>query len=46
MQGIGLDRIDFARRPNPLQQQERQPQRQPAEARDQQGAQRLDPKLA
>ena len=46
MQGIGLDRVDFARRPPSRQQQEREPQQQPAEARNQQGAQRLDPVLA
>ncbi len=46
MQRIGLDRIDFPRRPPPLQQQERQPQQQPAETRDQQRPQRIDAELA
>ena len=46
MQGIGLDRIDLARRPPARQQQERDPQQQPAEARHQNRAQRFDPKLA
>jgi len=46
MQGIGLDRIDFARRPPSLQQQEDHAEQQSAEARNQQRAQRLDPELA
>ncbi len=46
MQGIGLDRIDLPRRPPAQQQQEGQPQHQPAQARNQQGAQRLDAGLA
>jgi hypothetical protein len=47
MQGISFDWIDFTRRPpSQQQQQECHPQQQPAEARNQQGAQRLDPGLA
>ena len=46
MQCIGLDRIDFARRPPSQQQQEGHAQQQSAEARNQQRAQRLDPELA
>ena len=32
MQGIGLDRVDFTRRPNAQQQQKRDPQQEPAKA--------------
>ena len=46
MQRIGLDRVDFARRPPAQQQQERHAQQQAAEARNQQRPQRLDPELA
>ena len=42
MQGIGLDRIDLARRPPAQQQQKRHAQQQAAEAWNQHGAQRLD----
>ncbi len=45
MQRVGLDRIDFTRRPPAQQQQEGHPEQQSAEARNQQGAQRLDPEL-
>ena len=46
MQGVGLDRIDLPRRAPPRQQQEGHAQHQPAEARNQQRAQRLDAELA
>ena len=46
MQGIGLDRIDLARRPPAQQQHEGEPQQQAAEAWNQQGAQRVDAGLA
>ncbi len=46
MQGIGLDRIDFTRRPPSLQEQQGQSQRQPTQARNQHGAQRFDAELA
>jgi hypothetical protein len=46
MQGVGLDRIDLARRPPAQQQQECHPQQQAAETRNQHGAQRLDTRLA
>ena len=46
MQGIGLDWIDLARWPPSLQQQKGDAEQQPAEARNQQRAQRLDPELA
>ena len=42
MQGVGLDWIDFTRRPPAREQQECHPQQQPAETRDQKGAQWLN----
>ena len=45
MQGIGLDRVDFARRPPAQQQQERYAEQEAAEARHQKRPPRLDAEL-
>ena len=46
MQRVGLDRVDLARRPPAQQHQQGHAQQQAAEARNQNGPQRLDARLA